>query len=560
MMRKMEKILIKNGLVYDPLNNIEGEVIDIHAENGQIVEKFSNQNDVREIDAKGKTVVPGAIDIHAHIASQQVNWARLLGTKNEAFKKLWKGITLDDIARDYVSNGYTFIVEANIFPSLSNFAIFNFQQLPVLDKAMLLNVSNLWALEDEYQRKKTEDAAGFISDLLTKTKAFGLKVYNPFENEKWNFNVLREDLAEKGTLYNFSAVDVYKILAETNEMLKLPHSIHAHVEGYESQQGKTNLELILNEIKSLSLNNPSNTNGSRSQIFHLAHASAYNLDGENDTLIKFFNSNSEFDLDLGVLSFNEINPLITSDRRLFKHLSNQSPGEGNKKIIKSAVEFEGDYFVSLRSFSKKNKSHCVQWANSLLLALKITNKWQIQLSYNFPNYSHINNSADIAAILTSSRAREDFMKEMTDDFSNKNAIKGDLQNMTFNEYIIVSRASPAKSLGLGHIKGNFGVGADADINIIDIDAQNLDLEKNYSELKSALSDINYVLKGGNVVKQNDKIDLSAHGQIFWSKGKYSHKDFRSLLQKKKEFYQKYGSFFYDSLKSSVNQDLLREIT
>ena len=90
----MEKIIIKNGLVFDPLNDINGEVKDILIEDGVIVEKFTSKNDIKEIDAKGKTGIPSALDIHTHIASQQVNWTRLLGTNNKAFQETWIGLTL----------------------------------------------------------------------------------------------------------------------------------------------------------------------------------------------------------------------------------------------------------------------------------------------------------------------------------------------------------------------------------------------------------------------------------------------------------------------------------
>ena len=75
----MAKLLVKNGFVFDPFNKIEGDTKDILIENGKVVDKFANSSDIQEIDAKGKTVVPAAVEIHAHVASQQLNWVRLLG-------------------------------------------------------------------------------------------------------------------------------------------------------------------------------------------------------------------------------------------------------------------------------------------------------------------------------------------------------------------------------------------------------------------------------------------------------------------------------------------------
>ncbi|MFX1238396.1 MAG: hypothetical protein ACFE8P_11845, partial [Promethearchaeota archaeon] len=84
----MNKLIIKNGIVVDPADNINGESKDILIENGIVVDNFSKDSDIIEINASGKTVVPAALDIHAHVASQQVNWARLLNSNNSKFQEI----------------------------------------------------------------------------------------------------------------------------------------------------------------------------------------------------------------------------------------------------------------------------------------------------------------------------------------------------------------------------------------------------------------------------------------------------------------------------------------
>ena len=125
--------------------------------------------------------------------------------------------------------------------------------------------------------------------------------------------------------------------------------------------------------------------------------------------------------------------------------------------------------------------------------------------------------------------------------------------------LLLTRASPAKSLGLGSIKGNLGMGSDADINILNLNINEIDISKDSNSLKSALSNIEYVIKAGNIIKKQDKIDLSHQGKIFWSQGKPEKEDKSLIMKNKKEFYQKFGSIFYDSLKISIDNDLLREI-
>lgn len=545
----MNKLIVRNGNVFDPMNKIEGETKDILVENGIIVDKFSNKSDIKEIDANNKTVIPSAIDIHSHIASQELNWVRLLGSNNKIFQDTWKGLTLRYIAKQYIENGFTFVLDANILPSLVNHAIFNLKNLPVIDSGFLLNVSNLWPLELEFQKGMVKEASTFLSDLLSISKGFGFKVYNPFESENWNYQKTREDLNQGGRLYNFKPIDIYENLVKYAEHLGLSHSIHAHVEGYENPNGQKNLITVLNRIKSLGLQSNTNTDNKRSQIFHLAHASSYNVDGNNTELIQFYNDNFNFDLDLGIIGFDPINPLITNDRILINSLKKLNP---DHKIFRSAVEFEGDTYSALRKFNKNNKIHCKLWSNAIELALNIKNKWQIQLSCNFPIYSRISNIPQIATWLMSQKARDEFSSNLNIDSKNSSR-----NTLSFNEYVIISRSSPSKSLGIGNYKGNLEVGADADINILDLNLTNIDTEKNYQVLEKALSNIEYVIKGGKIIKKDNSIDLNSKGKIFWTSGKAEEDKF--VLSKKRDFYQKYYSIFYDTLKVLKNNKVFRKI-
>jgi formylmethanofuran dehydrogenase subunit A len=557
----MNKLIIKNGLVYDPLYKIEGEKKDILVESGKIVDKFSNEKDIKEIDANGKTVIPSAIDIHTHIASQQVNWVRLLGSTNEKFNEIWHNLTLESIAKDYISMGYTFILEANVFPSLAKQTIFNFQHIPVLDKGMLLNVSNFWPLELEFQRGKIDDMAVFLSDLLSKTKGFGFKVYNPFECEVWNFKDLREDLASQGRLYNFSALDVYENIVKCVESLGLPHSAHAHIEGYENEIGKANLFTVLEKIKSLNLEPSLRAKGynERDQVFHLAHLNSYSHDGDNVYLLDFLNENPNFSADLSFIGFNQINPVITSDRRLINSMFTSDSNDNPNKLFNAAVEFEGDSFVSMRSLHKSDYVACTLWANALDLALNAKNKFQLSLSFNFPNYANITDLPEIVSWLISYNARENFMKGMNEIFLKKNALTSNEKELSFSELICLTRSNPAKILGLGSIKGNLGLNSDADINILDINIKDIDINREYEKVKSSLANIEYVIKSGNIIKNQNKIDMSSSGLILWSEGQVEIDEKNLVLSKKKEFYNKYSSMFYDSYQVSVDSSLLRKI-
>jgi dihydroorotase len=64
----MKNLLIKNGRVIDPANNRD-EVVDILVEKGVIAKIGANlpENGAQVIDATGKIVMPGMIDLHVHL-------------------------------------------------------------------------------------------------------------------------------------------------------------------------------------------------------------------------------------------------------------------------------------------------------------------------------------------------------------------------------------------------------------------------------------------------------------------------------------------------------------
>ena len=69
----MSKLLIKNGRVMDPASNLD-EVADVFVADGKIVEIGAfevKEADVEVVDATGKLVIPGVIDLHVHLRDME---------------------------------------------------------------------------------------------------------------------------------------------------------------------------------------------------------------------------------------------------------------------------------------------------------------------------------------------------------------------------------------------------------------------------------------------------------------------------------------------------------
>src|ERR1700729_1261660 len=74
----MSLLRIANGIVYDPTNGLDGIVRDLWARDGKIVAAPTSPDDQPDhvLDVSGMVVMPGGVDLHAHIAGPKVNVAR----------------------------------------------------------------------------------------------------------------------------------------------------------------------------------------------------------------------------------------------------------------------------------------------------------------------------------------------------------------------------------------------------------------------------------------------------------------------------------------------------
>jgi len=113
-------VVIKNGYVFDPLNEVDGEMMDIFIRDGRVVSEISGHalRNAKVIDAAGKTVMAGGVDSHSHVAGSKVNKGRLMcpedhyksTTKKTEKTHSGSGYTVPSVyiqGYQYASMGYT---------------------------------------------------------------------------------------------------------------------------------------------------------------------------------------------------------------------------------------------------------------------------------------------------------------------------------------------------------------------------------------------------------------------------------------------------------------------
>ena len=66
-------VKLSGGKIYDPINGIDGQVMDLYIRDGRIVEKPSNDTRIDETyDVRGRVVMAGGIDPHTRIGGGKV--------------------------------------------------------------------------------------------------------------------------------------------------------------------------------------------------------------------------------------------------------------------------------------------------------------------------------------------------------------------------------------------------------------------------------------------------------------------------------------------------------
>lgn len=111
----MTKLLIKNGIVVDPANNLE-EKLDILISDNKIekVEKNISEKNAEIIDASGLVVMPGFIDMHVHFREPGYEYKE----------------TIESGSRAAVKGGYTTVCcMPNTLPPIDNQAMVEFINL-----------------------------------------------------------------------------------------------------------------------------------------------------------------------------------------------------------------------------------------------------------------------------------------------------------------------------------------------------------------------------------------------------------------------------------------------
>jgi formylmethanofuran dehydrogenase subunit A len=114
------------------------------------------------------------------------------------------------------------------------------------------------------------------------------------------------------------------------------------------------------------------------------------------------------------------------------------------------------------------------------------------------------------------------------------------RELDWTEIAIMTRAAPARILGLED-KGHLGVGADADVTIYDLLAEEVDTSADHALVKKSLATAKYTIKSGVVVSKEGQIRATPKGRTYWVDASVPSADTDRLMVDLVDKFEKYYS-------------------
>jgi len=526
-------IKISGGTVYDPANGVDGEVRDLWISGGKMIAAPTDPatRPAREIDARGLVVMPGGVDMHCHIAGPKVNVARkmrpeekrkaqvLHRTANTHSGTMGSVPSTFATGYKYAGLGYTTAFDAAIPPLGARHAHEEFEDTPCIDKGFYVLMGNNHYVMQSIQRNEPQKLKAFIGWLLGAAKGYAPKLVNPGGVEVWKShqggNV--HGLDEAVDHFNVTPRQIIGGVARAAAELRLPHPVHIHSNNL-GMPG--NWQTTLETMRALE--------GHRGHITHIQFHSYGGGEGDENTfnskaapLADYVNANPNVTIDVGQVLFGETTSM-TGDGPLGYFLSKIYGG----KWFSSDTEMEAGCGITPIKYKNKSLVHSLQWAIGLEWYLLMNDPWRVAMSTDHPNGGSFLAYPQIIRLLMDRSYRQDVLATCHPRIRERCALADLDREYTLNEIAIITRAAPARILGLKH-KGHLGPGADADITIY----------TPHDNKETMFEMPRLVIKSGRVIVEQGEIRDPLIGKTLHVEPDYDHDVERDI----QEWFEKYYS-------------------
>lgn len=484
-------IRLKGGRVVDPVSGAS-EVRDVYIEDGRIAPTPADGAPADETyDCTGRIVMAGAVDIHSHIAGGNVTMSRLLlpdlhvseapGQAGMPFSTAkWSGW---ETGRLYAEMGYTTVIEPALAPTQAMQTHQELADIPIIDRGALTVVGNddhlLTQLRAREGREAIRDSVAWT---LKHSKGLGLKVINAGGPAAFHSGLRSFDLDDVVPHYGVTSRQIVQSLLTAVDDIGVPHPLHVHANNLGMAGAPDTIAATIAAAE-----------GRRIHFAHIQFYS-YGRDAEGtmtsgaEAIAASLAENPNVTCDVGQVMFG---PTVTISLDLMKQWQGAAYASPRKWAITDG-DAEGGGVVPL-VYKKKNWVNALQWAIGLELFLRSPDPWRVLLTTDHPNGGSFTTYPQIIHLLMDAEERQRWLAGMPERARERTGLAGLSREYTLEEIAIMSRAAPARLLGL-HDRGHLKAGAVADVAVYD----------DLADRTAMFSGARYVFKDGRLVVRDGK--------------------------------------------------------
>jgi formylmethanofuran dehydrogenase subunit A len=506
----MSSLLLRGARIVDPANPGAASLRDLAVRDGRIVEPVPGEPFDQTIDAGGCIAMAGGIDLHTHIGGGKVNLARLLMVEDHRDAANPPALPANPlelascgtctpgtlaIGYRYVEMGYTAAFEPAMVPSNARHAHMEMGDVPVLDHGAYVMLGNdelfLQLLaEGGPEARNFAQLRDYTAWTLRASKAMGVKVVNPAGISAFKFNQRKLDVDEPHVRWQVTPRQVVHTLARALRELGVPHPLHIHG----SNLGVAgNIQSTLQTIAAL-----------EGLPAHLTHVQFHSYGSEGpkkfssaaQQLAEAVNANPQISIDVGQVMFGQT--VTASGDTMRQHA--QSHLASPRKWVGADIEGMAGCGVVPFRYREQSYVNALQWVIGLEIFLLINNPWQVVLTTDHPNGGPFTSYPHLIRLLMDRSFRNDQIAKLHPEVAANCALRSIARELTLDEIAVMTRAAPARLLGLPG-RGHLGVGAAADIAVY----------RDEPNREAMFTTPHYVFKDGALVARGGRITATPVG-------------------------------------------------
>ncbi len=533
-------IKLSGGKVYDPANSVNGEVRDLYVNGGKIVAPDPSARVDKEYDLKGRIVMAGAIDPHTHIGGGKVTIARTLMPEDHqidevAHTELTRAGTGHALPSTmitgyrYAEMGYTAGFEPAVLPANARQAHMELADTPMIDKGGFVMLgSDDFMLRLISGKKDFELIKDYIAWTMHAAQAIAVKIVNPGGISAFKFNQRKLDLDERHPFYDLTPRDIVVTLARGLTELGVTHPVHVH---------------------GCNLGIPGNVESTLATIraadglpLHLTHIQFHSYGVEGDRhfssgaarIAELVNKNPNVSIDVGQVLFGQTCTASGDSMRLYAGAKNADP----KRWVVMDIECDAGCGVVPFRYRDKSFVHSLQWAIGLETFLLCEDPWRIFLTTDHPNGAPFFCYPHLIKLLMDRGFRQDMMLKVNPDALKYSSLPTLEREYSLYEIVILTRAGPARSLGLKD-RGHLGPGASADITVY--------FDK--ADREAMFTTPELVFKNGELIVRDGKVIKVVQGATHVARPEYD----KAVEKPLKEYFDRYHTVRMENFKLSDDE-------